>query len=232
MREPSARKSAATCDLHSVPPVTGMLTLGTRLLGRARGRPDRPLAGRGCAPSRVHPGRAGARVGARSTLCPGSSIGRDAEVAPGSAVFGEVPDGELWPGAPASPSGSAPGPWAARPPYRPQWILAYAGAATADLCLPAHRCRRCGRARRHPGSRTPARCRRPRGALAWLLPSGPSSDWLPCAALVWVLVRCSDLACARDGTRCAAGTAWQAWATVRADGRGAHAGSSRSTRAR
>ena len=55
----------------------------------------------------LHVGRiavgADARVGARSTLLPGASIGAGAEIAPGSAVFGDVPDGEAWSGAPAQP---------------------------------------------------------------------------------------------------------------------------------
>ena len=57
-----------------------------------------------------------ARIGARSMLCPGSGVGDDAEVAPGSAVFGTVPEGEFWSGAPASRvSGAARGPWSKRP---------------------------------------------------------------------------------------------------------------------
>lgn len=55
---------------------------------------------------------AGAVVGARSTLAPGTRIGRGAEVAPGSAVFGRVRAGQRWAGSPRCG-------WAAS---RPRWL--------------------------------------------------------------------------------------------------------------
>ena len=109
-------------DLHSVPPVTGLLTLGDGLLRRAGGRPRRTLARRGA----LHVGAvrigADARVGARSTLLPGADVGERAEVAPGSAVFGTVPAGQAWSGAPAAHSGIGPGSVDERAPREPAGV--------------------------------------------------------------------------------------------------------------
>ena len=123
-------------DLHSVPPTTGMLTLGPG----CSIEPEVDLSGHWLDGDVLHLGpiRVGARarVGARSMLCPGASIGRAADVAPGSAVFGEVPDGEFWSGAPARPAGRARGPWDDRPQYQRRWVVAYATLATLISLLP------------------------------------------------------------------------------------------------
>ena len=44
---------------------------------------------------------AGARIGSRSMLNPGAVIGEGAEIEPGTVVYGEIPAGERWGGAPA-----------------------------------------------------------------------------------------------------------------------------------
>ncbi len=78
-------------DLHTLPPVTGMLTIGDR----AAIEPEVDLAGTWIDGDVVRIGRvrigAGSTIGARSTLLPGARIGKGAEIAPGSAVFGRVP---------------------------------------------------------------------------------------------------------------------------------------------
>ena len=89
-----ARRSARRSD--GVPTCTrsrrspGCSTSATGCSDRAGGRPQRPLGRRRrrCGSARCASG-ARARIGARSMLCPGSAIGDDAEVAPGSAVFGD-----------------------------------------------------------------------------------------------------------------------------------------------
>lgn len=128
-------------DLHSLPPVTGMLTLG-------RGcsvEPEVDLTGHWIDGDvvRVGPVRVGprARVGTRSMLLPGARVGADAEVAPGSAVFGEVPAGEYWSGSPAARVRErARGPWESRPEGSAlrgrAWVLAYAVAALVASALP------------------------------------------------------------------------------------------------
>ncbi|CAN5435284.1 non-ribosomal peptide synthetase [soil metagenome] len=124
-------------DLHSVPPVTGMLRLG-------RGcsiEPEVDLTGYWVDGDLLHLGEvrvgARARVGARSMLCPGAVVGADAEVGPGSAVFGEVPAGEYWAGSPATlRADDARGPWSARPVGSRLWVLAYVSAAALLGLLP------------------------------------------------------------------------------------------------
>ena len=87
-------------DLHSVPPVTGMLSLGAG----CSVEPEVDLSGHWLDGDVLHVGPikvgSGARVGTRSMLCPGAVVGRDAEVAPGSAVVGKVTRDEYWSGLP------------------------------------------------------------------------------------------------------------------------------------
>ncbi|GAB7002988.1 non-ribosomal peptide synthetase [Nocardioides sp. AN3] len=124
-------------DLHSIPPVTGLLTLG-------RGcsvEPEVDLSGYWIDGDtvRVGPVRVGARarIGARSMLCPGADVGADAEIAPGSAVFGEVPPGEYWSGSPAARlSGDARGPWRDRVERSRWWVAAYVAVAVVLGLLP------------------------------------------------------------------------------------------------
>ncbi|RYU15115.1 Pls/PosA family non-ribosomal peptide synthetase [Nocardioides iriomotensis] len=125
-------------DLHSLPPVTGMLTLG-------RGcsiEPEVDLAGYWVDGDVLRIGHvkvgAGARVGTRSTLGPGATLGRGSEVAPGSAVLGRVPKHAFWSGSPAEPvTRTARGPWSAKRPRRmPRWTIAYALLGLAVSLLP------------------------------------------------------------------------------------------------
>ena len=125
-------------DLHSLPPVTGRLWLGKG----CSIEPEVDLSGYWIDGDVVRLGsvRVGkrARVGTRSMLGPGAVVGADAEVAPGSAVLGEVPDGEFWSGSPAHRvSGDARGPWSDRPSGSRAWVAAYAGAGLALGLLPA-----------------------------------------------------------------------------------------------
>ncbi|ORV46503.1 amino acid adenylation protein [Mycolicibacter engbaekii] len=113
-------------DLHSTPPVTGMLTLGNR----CSIEPEVDLSGHWIDGDRFHVGRIAvgndASIGARTTLLPGASVGKDADVAPGSGVIGEVKKGQYWTGSPAMKSGKAHHPWPDhRPPPRPLWVAVY-----------------------------------------------------------------------------------------------------------
>lgn len=125
-------------DLHSVPPVTGMMRLGKG----CSIEPEVDLTGYWVDGDVLRIGevrvRRRARVGTRSMLCPGAVVGAEAEVAPGSAVFGSVPDGEFWSGAPAARvSGAARGPWDDRPSSSSAWLGAYAATAALLGLLPA-----------------------------------------------------------------------------------------------
>ena len=127
--------------LHSVPPVTGLLTLGVG----ASVEPEVDLSGWWIDGDRVHIGEvvvgAGAVVGARSTLMPGARVGANAEVAPGSAVHGTVTSGQLFSGSPATRSGRAKQSWPDAPPARSQTrsrlaFLVYAAASGLLALIP------------------------------------------------------------------------------------------------
>jgi non-ribosomal peptide synthetase-like protein len=124
-------------DLHSAPPVTGLLTLGDGCSVEA----EVDLAGYWLDGDVLHVGSIAlgpdVRVGTRSTLGPGVVIGASAEVGSGSAVVGDVPAGEYWSGAPATRLAKARGPWSDTVPQnRPRWILAYAASALLISLLP------------------------------------------------------------------------------------------------
>ncbi|MDQ1647613.1 MAG: hypothetical protein QOJ50_3797, partial [Cryptosporangiaceae bacterium] len=128
---------APDTDLHSLPPVTGMLSLGS---GCAI-EPEVDLSGHWLDGDQLHLGRigvgAGASVGARSTLLPGAAIMDGAKIAPGSCVLGVVPAGERWAGVPAARTGKARFDLAARPARTRRWTLAYALTSFALDLLPA-----------------------------------------------------------------------------------------------
>ncbi|MGK2879315.1 MAG: Pls/PosA family non-ribosomal peptide synthetase [Mycobacterium sp.] len=113
-------------DLHSSPPVTGMLTLGHR----TSIEPEVDLTGHWIDGDlfRVGPITIGndATIGARSTLLPGAVVGKNADVAAGSGVVGKVKNGQYWKGSPAVKSGKARHPWPEhRPPRAPVWVAVY-----------------------------------------------------------------------------------------------------------
>ncbi|KQR54710.1 amino acid adenylation protein [Leifsonia sp. Leaf336] len=124
-------------DLHALPPVTGMLRIGAG----ASVEPEVDLAGYWIDGDLVRIGEirigAGSSVGTRSSLMPGAKIGRDATVAPGSAVFGRVPAGQNWAGSPAVRVGKAREWWPAeRPQRRTRWVAAYAVASLVVSLVP------------------------------------------------------------------------------------------------
>ncbi|GLY98572.1 Pls/PosA family non-ribosomal peptide synthetase [Actinoplanes sp. NBRC 103695] len=119
-------------DLHSAPPVTGMLKLGRG----AAIEPEVDLSGHWVDGDLVRIGKvrvgAGAHVGSRSTLMPGVRIGKGARIAAGSTVTGPVPAGQRWGGSPAVPVAKDQVAWpASRPPRSRFWVAAY--GVTAHL---------------------------------------------------------------------------------------------------
>ncbi|WP_174552801.1 Pls/PosA family non-ribosomal peptide synthetase [Nocardia harenae] len=124
-------------DLHSLPPVTGMLELGEG----CSVEPEVDLAGYWIDGDVVHIGPivvgAGAVVGSRSVLLPGSKIGRGAEVAPGSAVAGKVKAGQEWAGSPAGKVGKARHRWPAQRPGRARhWVAIFGVTSMALAAVP------------------------------------------------------------------------------------------------
>nr|WP_218881024.1 Pls/PosA family non-ribosomal peptide synthetase [Kineosphaera limosa] len=210
-------------DLHSVPPVTGFLTLGNG----ASVETEVDLAGHWLdgdefVLGRVAVGRR-ARVGMRSTLLPGADIGTDAEIAPGAAVFGPVPEGEYWSGAPATRFGPARGPWAdAKPVNKPVWLLAYTAGGQLLALLPALCITLAALIveglGRLLGVATPATASSVSGAV------GAALAWSPLAALVAFalltgavlgLVRVLAVGLVPGHYPVQGRLAWQAWMTIR-----------------
>lgn len=122
-------------DLHALPPVTGMLKLGRGCAVES----EVDLSGHWLDGDRLVIGPikvgAGAVVGTRSMLFPGARVGKRAEVAPGSAVSGQIPTGQRWAGAPAVKLGKAKRNWPGhRPPRSLAWRAVY---GATGLCLTA-----------------------------------------------------------------------------------------------
>jgi non-ribosomal peptide synthetase-like protein len=200
-------------DLHSIPPVTGMLSLGKG----CSVEPEVDLSGSWIDGNLVHVGavRIGpkARVGARSMLLPGADVGAGAEVAPGSAVFGTVPDGEFWSGSPAAKVATdARGPWSTRPDVRRSWVLAYAAAAAGLSLLPVLAA--------VAGALPPLLVNRPDGyadalrLLAWV-PLSTLIGLVLLTGLVWVVVRLAGLAIRPGVHPVQSGPALAVWVTMR-----------------
>ncbi|SMQ13914.1 non-ribosomal peptide synthetase terminal domain of unknown function [Streptomyces sp. Ag82_O1-12] len=124
-------------DLHSLPPVTGMLKLGRG----AAVESEVDLSGYWLDGDRLEVGTvkvgAHAVVGTRSVLFPGARVGKRAEVAPGSAVTGQIPTGQRWAGAPAVKLGKAKRNWPKERPRRgTHWSLMYGLTGLALTALP------------------------------------------------------------------------------------------------
>ncbi|NNH73181.1 AMP-binding protein [Nocardia uniformis] len=113
-------------DLHTLPPVTGMLELGDG----CSVEPEVDLSGYWIDGDLVHIGPisigSGAVIGARSILLPGTRIGRNAEIAPGSAVSGKVKADQEWAGSPAVKVGKAQHRWPDHTPARAaHWVAIF-----------------------------------------------------------------------------------------------------------
>ncbi|MFJ3860094.1 Pls/PosA family non-ribosomal peptide synthetase [Streptomyces sp. NPDC090085] len=130
-------KVGPEADLHSLPPVTGLLKLGRGCAVES----EVDLSGHWLDGDRLVIGQvrvgAGAVIGTRSMLLPGARVGKRAEVAPGSAVAGQVPTGQRWGGAPAVKLGRAKRNWPQeRPPRGFPWRAAYGAAGFGLTALP------------------------------------------------------------------------------------------------
>ncbi|MGW4089968.1 Pls/PosA family non-ribosomal peptide synthetase [Nocardia sp. NPDC004750] len=124
-------------DLHSLPPVTGMLELGDG----CSVEPEVDLSGYWIDGDVVHLGPItvgpGAVVGSRSILLPGTKIGKNAEVAPGSAVAGKVKAEQEWAGSPAVKVGKAQHRWPAHTPDRARrWVGVFGVTSMALAAMP------------------------------------------------------------------------------------------------
>lgn len=124
-------------DLHSIPPVTGMLTLEDG----AAVEPEVDLKGWWVDGDllRVGPIHVGkhAVVGARSTLMPGTRIGNEARIAPGSAVTGKVRKKQVYSGSPAQRTSKKHYQWPAPPSKRKHLpFVLYAVGSALHAAIP------------------------------------------------------------------------------------------------
>jgi len=202
-------------DLHTMPPVTGMLRIGDG----AAIEPEVDLAGYWIDGDVVRIGAisigARATVGARSTLAPGTRIDPDAEVAPGSAVFGRVRSGQLWAGSPAARAGEPSSEWPdARPSAGREWHAVFAVSAMALGLLPVVAMSAGGVVvvqgmRFAPDLGTAAAW-----ALPWLVPGVLTAGVVLAGAIV-VAVRLLSIGLAPGTYPVRSRAGWQAWAIER-----------------
>ena len=146
---------------------------------------------------------------------PGATVGERAEVAPGSAVFGEVPDAEFWAGAPAQPVSPARGPARPeRPENRRWWVALYAATGTAIAALPVVAVLVAAWLARPAVSGTASLTDAVVSALI-RVPLGTLVAVLVLAGLVWAGTRLLAVGL-RPGVHPIHGPqAWRAWATLR-----------------
>ncbi|MFK4761785.1 Pls/PosA family non-ribosomal peptide synthetase [Microbacterium sp. ZW T5_45] len=202
-------------DLHSLPPVTGMLHIGDG----AAVEPEVDLAGYWIDGDTVRIGEirigADATIGARSTLAPGTKIGRGAEIAPGSAVFGRVRARQRWAGSPAVRVGGKSTPFAAEaPPKRRRWLWAY-GASSALLGLLPFAAFAVGGLVLASGIRGAGSLTAALGGFAlWLIPAVLVTGLVFAAAVV-LFVRLLSIGLTEGVHPVRGRVAWQAWTTER-----------------
>ncbi|MDO5032277.1 Pls/PosA family non-ribosomal peptide synthetase [Corynebacterium sp.] len=124
-------------DLHSLPPVTGLLKLGDHVAIE----PEVDLSGYWLDGDILRVGQIkideGARIGARSTLLPGTHVGKDAHVEAGSTVTGtkKTKDRARWSGSPAKKIGRSKHRFPDTPPKRRPWWVAIYGATSVLLAI-------------------------------------------------------------------------------------------------
>lgn len=125
-------------DLHTVPPVTGLLRIGSG----ASIEPEVDLSGYWMDGDVVHVGTVhigrDAVVGARSTIGPDVHIGRGAVVEAGSTVLASVPAGRVVAGSPARRVHDPVDPGYPREhaPRGPAWVVVYAVSGVLLSLLP------------------------------------------------------------------------------------------------
>ncbi|AXT84560.1 amino acid adenylation protein [Aeromicrobium sp. A1-2] len=206
---------AKDVDLHSLPPLTGMMTIGSG----ASIEPEVDLSGHWLDGDTLHVGSvaigADARIGVRSLLGPGARVGDRAEVGAGSAVLTEVPAGEYWSGAPAHPNGPARGPRTSdRAPRFVRWTVAYATAAVVLAALPVLAV--------VAGSLAVVPVVKPADGLADAIlrlaavaPLGVAVAYLALALLVVAVVRVQSVGLASGTYPVHSRRGWQAWSVFR-----------------
>lgn len=114
-------------DMHSLPPVTGML----RVDDHCSIEPEVDLSGYWLDGDTLHVGSIhvgrNARIGTRSVLMPNTHIGKNAQIEPGSTVAGTIKSQDRWAGSPARKIGRSSSRFPdSAPPRRAIWAAIYA----------------------------------------------------------------------------------------------------------
>ncbi|QKT06088.1 amino acid adenylation domain-containing protein [Gordonia sp. X0973] len=202
-------------DLHTLPPVTGLLTIGDG----ASVEPEVDLAGWWIDGDEVRIGaiviKPGATIGARSTLFPDTVIGRDAVVEPGSAVRKRVRAGQQWAGSPAKKVGAASHPWPEqRPDRRTRWAIVYGLSAFVLAAMPLVSLG-AGLALLAWGVADCARLRDVGLRAALLVPPAAVISLLTYAVITAVLVRLLSIGITAGYHPVRSRVGWQVWLTER-----------------
>lgn len=194
-------------DLHSAPPVTGLLKLGRG----AAIEPEVDLSGYWIDGDVVRVGKLrvgpGSRIGSRTTLMPGARVGKGAKIAAGSTVSGSVPAHQRWAGSPAMRATKGAAAWPTERPMRRAkiWVALYSLTAQLLGLLPV--------AAVLPALELLARPNLT-GSLA-MVPVAAVAYFLAYALVVLVAVRLLSLG-VREGFHPVRGrVAWQVWTTER-----------------
>ncbi|WP_430869114.1 Pls/PosA family non-ribosomal peptide synthetase [Demequina aurantiaca] len=202
-------------DLHALPPVTGLLTLGNG----CSIEPEVDLSGHWLEGDIFVMGRVRvdkrATVGTRSTLAPGSRIGQGAEIAPGSAVTGSVPPGERWGGSPAAFLGRPKVKWPSkRAPRGRRWVAMY-GVSAAVLAMLPLVAAGAGLLVVEAGVRdATSLAAAVWGALLWA-PVGALASMAVLLVMTWAGVRLLSIGMTEGFHAVRSRTGWQIWATFR-----------------
>ncbi|ROS76657.1 Pls/PosA family non-ribosomal peptide synthetase [Cellulomonas sp. PhB143] len=205
-------------DLHTLPPVTGMLSVGDG----AAVEPEVDLSGHWLEGDVLHVGRVtvgpGATVGARSVLLPGARVRRGTDVAAGSAVVGSTGKDEYWEGSPATRRRSqVRHPWPdARPPRGTRWLVLY-GVGGVVLALLPVAALAVGVAvlLGGPGPTGPSTPFAELGAAAVRLPLAALCAFAAYALGTLVLVRLLSVRMTEGWHAVRSRVGWQAWCTER-----------------
>ena len=194
-------------NLHSLPPVTGLLTLGDH----CSVEPEVDLSGYWLEGDTLHVGAIyighGARIGARSVLLPGTRVGNNAHVEAGSCVTGrkKVKDQARWSGSPAAKVGRARHRFPTDPPPRATyWVPIFGLTSLLLSALPLV-----------PVAAGSASISGARSflQLVALTPLGVLVAMATYAGLTWLLVRLLAIGLRPGITPVRSRRGWQAWAT-------------------
>ncbi|MFT4210470.1 MAG: amino acid adenylation domain-containing protein [Microbacterium sp.] len=204
----------ADVQLHTMPPVTGMLEIAAG----AAIEPEVDLSGYWIDGDTVRIGAirigADATVGARSTLAPGTKIGRGAEIAPGSAVFGRVRAYQRWAGSPAVRVSGSHAASRERPPAGRRWLWAYATSSMLLGLLPFAAFALGGVVLAGGVAGAVSLVDAAARAFAWLVPAVLVTGLVYALAVI-VLVRLLSIGLTEGSHPVRSRVAWQAWTTER-----------------